>query len=74
MAAIGSEGSDRASAKDPAGPSLSMNKIIPNGEIVNHNKESSRRITLMQQPLSDEASGIRTPDNLIKSQVLYHLS
>ena len=29
---------------------------------------------LFRFELSSEASGIRTPDNLIKSQVLYHLS
>ena len=40
-----------------------------------HTKTAETRITAEFPPLSkSEASGIRTPDNLIKSQVLYRLS
>ena len=43
-------------------------KKLPNKESLNFAK------TLILWAFWSEASGIRTPDNLIKSQVLYRLS
>ena len=46
----------------------------PSAEFLFIQQKGVDKLIFVRQPLFNEASGIRTPDNLIKSQVLYRLS
>ena len=53
----------------PPAPSNPVNYVVRGS-----NPLSSTKNVIQKNDISNETSGIRTPDNLIKSQVLYHLS